>query len=455
VIGSSQLGKIFAIFTPAEQWWRKLGELAVALPTTNPRALLIGVATVLVVIALIRWAPGVPGILLAVASATAFVAVVGWKDQVPVIGEVPAGIPVPSLPDVAPGDVFDLLGAGASVALLVFASSMPTASPLPRRDREPVSGRREFLGLAAASVGSGLLQGFPANASDSRSFMVADAPARSQLANLVAAALTAGTLLVLTPVFRYLPQAALGAVVLVASARMVDITALRRLWRVRRSDFVLAAVTACGVLVVGVLPGIGVGVAVSLLEVLRRAVLPPTAVLGRVSGRTTWRSVDNHDATRTVAGLVVYRFDAPLFFANADVLREQIVRLVDESDPPTREVVLDAEGMVDMDITGAETLDQLLDDLDARGVRLVLARVRTSLRTTMRQLGFEHRLGSERFHLHIRDAVADFMRPTAAEEAAAADGVAVERPGRNQLPDIQPEADDPPDGPEDRSMPRR
>ena len=143
--------------------------------------------------------------------------------------------------------------------------------------------------------------------------MVADAPARSQLANLVAAALTAGTLLVLTPVFRYLPQAALGAVVLVASARIVDVTALRRLWRVRRSDFVLAAVTACGVLVVGVLPGIGVGVAVSLLEVLRRAILPPTAVLGRVSGRTTWRSVDNYDATRTVAGLVVYRFDAPLF----------------------------------------------------------------------------------------------------------------------------------------------
>jgi MFS superfamily sulfate permease-like transporter len=130
------------------------------------------------------------------------------------------------------------------------------------------------------------MQGFPANASDSRSFMVADAPARSQLANLVAAALTAGTLLVLTPVFRYLPQAALGAVVLVASARIVDVTALRRLWRVRRSDFVLAAVTACGVLVVGVLPGIGVGVAASLLEVLRRAILPPTAVLGRVSHRS-------------------------------------------------------------------------------------------------------------------------------------------------------------------------
>ena len=206
MIGSSQLGKIFAVSTPAEQWWRKLGELAVALPTTNPRALLIGVATVLVVIAIICWAPGV---LLAVASATAFVAVVGWKDQVPVIGEVPAGIPVPSLPDVVPGDVFDLLGAGASVA-----------------------------------------------------------------------------------------------------------------------------------------------------QVPRRSINSSTTSMTAVS-------------------------------------------------------------------------------------RLVLARVRTSLRTTMRQLGFEHRLGPECFHLHIRDAVADFMRPTAAEEAAAADGVTVERPGRNRLPGIRPEADDP------------
>jgi SulP family sulfate permease len=439
VIGASQLGKVFAIPTPGEKWWQKLAEVAVDLPATNPLALLIGGATIVAVLALLRWAPRVPGILFAIAAATAAVAIVGWEGRVPVVGEVTSGVPLPTFPHFAPADVLDLLGAGASVALLVFASSMLTASALARRDREPVSGRREFLGHAAACVGSGLLGGYPANASDSRSFVVADARARSQVANLAAAGLTAVTLLVLTPVFRFLPQAALGAVVLVAATRMVDVAELHRLWRVRRSDFVLAAVTAAGVLVVGVLPGIGVGVAVSLLEVLRRAVLPPTAVLGRVSGRTTWRSADNHEAARTMAGLIVYRFDAPLFFANADVLREQIVRLVDESDAPTREVVLDAEGMVDMDITGAETLDQLLDDLDERGVRLVLARVRTSLRTTLRQLGFEHRLGPERFHLHIRDAVADFMRRTPAEEAAVVGGVTAERPGPNPSTDARPE----------------
>jgi sulfate permease, SulP family len=205
-----------------------------------------------------------------------------------------------------------------------------------------------------------------------------------------------------------LPQAALGAVVLVAAARMVDVAALRRLWRVRRSDFVLAAVTAGGVLVVGVLPGIAVGVMVSLLEVLRRAILPPTAVLGQVAGRTTWRDADNHDGAVTVPGLLVYRFDAPLFFANAALLREQVLRLVDESTPPVREVVLDAEGIVDMDITGAETVDELLDGLEERGVRLVLARTRTALRDTLRRLDLEERIGPENFHLRVRDAVAAF-----------------------------------------------
>jgi SulP family sulfate permease len=409
VIGASQLGKLFAIPTPSEQWWLKLAEIATNISATNVRALLIGIATVLAVVGLLHWAPRVPGILLAIASATAVVALAGWNGLVPVMGEVASGIPIPALPRFAPSDVLDLLGAGASVALLVYAGSMLTASALARRDRERVSGRREFLGLAAACIGSGLLRGFPANASSSRSFVVADTAGRSQMANLVAAALTAGTLLVLTPVFEFLPEAALGAVVLVAAARMIDLAALGRLWRVRRSDFVLAAVTAGGVLVVGVLPGIGVGVAVSLLEVLRRAIMPPTAVLARVTGRTTWRNIDNHAGAHTVPGLLVYRFDAPLFFANAAVLGEEVVRIVDESDEPVREVVLDAEGMVDMDITGAETLDELLDALDDRGVRLVLARVRTTLRTTLRRLGLEERLGPGSFHMRVRDAVADFV----------------------------------------------
>jgi SulP family sulfate permease len=406
VIAASQLGKVLAIPPSGDHWWQKVGSVVAHVADTNLHAFVMAAGSLLCVVVLLRWAPRLPAILVAISAATAVVGLAGWEDLLPVVGEVPAGVPVPSLPGVRSGDLLDLLGAGASVAVLVFASSMLTATALARRDREPVSARREFLGLAAASVGSGLLQGYPANSSDSRSFVVADSRARSQVANLAAAGLVAVTLLVLTPVFRYLPQAALGAVVLVAAVRMIDLVALRRLWRVRRSDFVMAAVTMGGVLAVGVLPGIGVGIAVSLLEVLRRALLPHTAVLGRVAGHQTWRGMDDdHGDLRRVPGLLVYRFDAPLFFANADVLRHQVIRLVDEADPPVRTVVLNAEGMVDMDITGAETLGALLDDLEARGIRLVLARVRTSLRTTLRDLGVEDRIGPGNIHLSVRGAV--------------------------------------------------
>ena len=408
VIAAGQLGRIFAVPTPGGEWWQKLVELLTHLPETNPRALLVGIGTVAVVVVLLRWTPRVPGILLAVGAATAVVAALGWEGSLPVIGEVPSGIPIPALPEFDVHDAVNLLGAGGSVAVLVFASSMLTADALARRDRERVVPGREFLGLAAASVGSALLGGYPAAASQSRSFMVADSRARSQVANLAAAVLIALTLLLLTPVFRYLPQSALGAVVLVAAVRMIDLAALQRLWRARRSDFVLAAVTAAGVLVVGVLPGIGVGITVSLLEVLRRALIPHTTVLGYLPGRRVWRGLDGGENARTIPGIVVYRFDAPLFFANADILREEIIRLVDTSDPPVRLVVLDAGGMVDMDITGAEALDGLLDDLDKRGIGLAVARMRASLRATSRKLGLEQRLGTENFHLRVGDAIDAF-----------------------------------------------
>ena len=207
--------------------------------------------------------------------------------------------------------------------------------------------------------------------------------------------LTLLTLLLLTPLLAWLPQAALGAVVLVGAARMIDVVGLRRLWRIRRRDLAMAVVTCAGVLFAGVLPGIAVGVLVSLVEVLRRAVMPPTAVLGELAGHSTWRDVDHHD-TDTEPGLLVYRFDAPLFFANAAVLRNEIVRLVDRAQPPVRRVVLDAEGVLDVDVSGGEALDALLDDLYHRGVHLVIARARTSTQAVLRRVGITERLAVTR-----------------------------------------------------------
>ena len=182
------------------------------------------------------------------------------------------------------------------------------------------------------------------------------------------------TLLFLTPLIHDLPSAALGVVVILTAIKLIDIPGLRRLLRIRPSDFILALVTFGGVLAFGVLPGIGFGVGVSLVEVLRRAVLPHTAVLGRLQGTTTYRDIESYEDAETIPGLVVFRFDAPLFFANADAFRGEILRLVDEGSPPVIEVIVDAESMYDIDTTGIEILVRLYDDLRERGVRLVFAR---------------------------------------------------------------------------------
>jgi sulfate permease, SulP family len=394
VIVGGQLTKITGIDLEDSSWPTVLGGLLQNLEQTNLWALGFAVGTALVVLLL----------------ATAAVSVFGLADRLDVVGSIDTGVPIPALPDAGVRDALDLLGPAASVALLVFSGSVLTGRSLAARDREDLDANREFVGLGAANLAAGLLQGFPANASDSRSFVAANAGGRSQMTGLIGAGLVLVTLLALIPLFRNLPNAALGAVIILTAIRLVDLRELRRLWRVRRSDFVLALITFAGVLVFGVLGGIGVGVLASLLEVMRRAVLPHTAVLGMVAGTATYRDVEQYADAETLPGLVVYRFDAPVFFANADVFRDQIRELVRDAKVPVREVIVNAEGINDLDTTCIQMLERLLDDLEDQDVHLSWARVRTPLRNLMRSTGLEQRIGAGNFHLRVEDAVAAFSR---------------------------------------------
>ncbi len=421
IIMASQVPKILGIPVEDGAWWRKLGHTVANLDQTNLWALGIGLGTIVLVVVLQRFAKALPAFLIALALATVIVAAgdLAADHAVAIVGVIPRGIPIPGIPRVSLRDTIDLLGPAVSVALLVFASSVATAQALAARDREDVDPTKEFLGLAAAGFGAGLLQGFPANASDSRSFIVADSGSKSQTINVFGAAAIAITLIALTPLFRDLPIAALAGVILVSASKLIDIAGFRRLWRIRRSDFVLSIVTFAGVLLFGVLPGIGVGVAVSLLETMRRAVLPHTAVLGQVAGTPTYRDVTHYDDAEVLRGLVVYRFDAPLFFANAEVFRHQIRELARHAKKPVRQVVVSAEGITDMDVTGGEMLGRLLEDLDEMGVRFTMARVRTSVRKTLRRLGLEEAIGPENIFMTVADAARSF---DAAERVEDPDG---------------------------------
>ena len=230
----------------------------------NPWALAVAVGTALVVLVVLRLAPRAPAPLIGLALATLLVSAADLTGRLSVIGQIDTGVPLPGLPDAGGDDALRLLGPAASVALLVFSSSVLTGRSLAARDREDLDANREFIGLGAANLAAGLLQGFPASASDSRSFVAANSGARSQLAGLAAAGLVLITLLALIPLFGNLPTAALGAVIVLTAIRLINLGELRRLWRVRRSDFALALITFAGVLTLGVLNGLGVGVLASL-----------------------------------------------------------------------------------------------------------------------------------------------------------------------------------------------
>jgi SulP family sulfate permease len=404
VMSLSQLTRVFGFDVDRERYPYVVGGLVANIGRTNPWAVGIAVLTMIAVVVIRLISRKLPGGFIALALATIAVQVTGLAEKVAVVGPIKPGFPSFALPDLRLSTMLSLLLPAASVAMLVFSGSVLTAQALAAKDREDVDANREFIGLAVPNGFVAFFGGFPATASESRSFTSASGGGRSQVVGIVTAALVALTLLVLTPLFRNVPHAALGGVVLVTAASLFDVKAMKRLWRVRRTDFVMMAVTFAGVIAFGVLDGILVGIVVSLVEMVRRTIMPRTAVLGVVEGTETWRDVRTQGG-ETIPGVVVYRFDAPLFFGNADVLRNQVRALVDEAEAPVHDVLIDAEAITDLDTTGVELLVRLREELEGRGVGLSFARVRTPVLEMMRSTGLEERLGPDHIYLQIDGAV--------------------------------------------------
>jgi sulfate permease, SulP family len=405
VMSLSQLAKLFGIDVDREIYPYVVGGIVAHVGDTNPRAVAIGLGTMVVMVLARMISPKLPAGFIALVLATAVTGATGLVDHVAVVGTIPSGLPGFALPDLRLRVIVGLLIPAASLALLVFSGSVLTAQALAARDREDIEANREFLGLAAANVAVAFFHGFPAKGSESRSFSVASGGGRSQAVSFISAAMVLLTLLFLTTLFRDVPHAALGGVVLVTAANLFDLKAMQYLWRVRKADFILMAVTFTGVLAFGVLIGIVVGVVASLVEMVRRTIQPKTAVLGLVEGSATWRDVQEHEGSSTVRGLIVYRFDAPLFFGNADVLRDEIRELVRDAEPPVRQVVINAEAITDLDTTGVEMLARLFEDLQIGGVDLAFARVRSHVMRMMERTGLAATIGSDRFFLQVDEAV--------------------------------------------------
>jgi high affinity sulfate transporter 1 len=382
----------------------------------NGAALAVGLAGIVVILGVRRWWPRVPGVIVAVGLGIAAVAAFDLTARgVQVIGVLPRGLPSPAIPDIRLDDLPLLFSGALGIALVTVADTTVLSQSLAARRGEVVDPNQELVALGAANLAAGAFHGFPISSSASRTPVAIAAGARTQLTPLVGAVTIAVLLLVAPGALRNLPQPTLGAVVITAAMGLVDPAAVRRLYQVRRSEFILWLAAFVGVALLGVLSGIMAAIVLSLGDFIRRAWRPHDAVLGREDELKGYHDLDRHPAARQVPGLLLYRFDAPLFFANAGEFRRRIRGLLATITPRVRWVVVAAEPITDVDTSAAATLGELLAELRQQGVTLAFAELKGPVKDRLRRYGLYDQVGDDRFFPTVGTAVDAYVDATGVE----------------------------------------
>lgn len=390
----SQLGKMIGAPATADSFVGQARDLGTHLGAVHGPTLAVGLVTLAVMLAgSARW-PRAPMALVGMLGATAAVALLHLTDRgVLVIGHIPARFPDGGLPDVSGHDLVSLLGPALGIAFVGYTDNILTARAFATRHGSTVDARRELLAVGAANLGSALLHGFPVSSSGSRTAIADGSGARSQLAGLVTVVVTLASIWVLEPVLSAFPAAALAAVVVYAAVRLVDVPEFRRYAAFRRSELLLAVGTTVAVLAVGVLVGVLVAIGLSVLDLLRRVARPHDAIEGFVPGLAGMHDVDDFPEAEAVPGLVVYRYDSPLFFANAEDFLTRARAAA--SGAEVRWFVLNTEANVEVDITAVDALETLRRELTDRGVVFALARFKQDLRAELDPSGLLDRIGEQ------------------------------------------------------------
>ena len=392
-----QLPKLFGFSTHADSFLAELRAFVDNLDQTQTTTLVVGVAVLTLLLVLPRITTRLPAVLVGVVGATVVSAVLGLADEgVTTVGALPQGIPAPTFPWTSTSDVVPLLIAALGITLVSLTDTIATATSFAARRGDEVEPNQEMIGMGAANIAAGFFQGFAVSTSGSRTAVAEQSGAKSQVTGVVGAALVVVLLLFLNSLLADLPQAALAAVVIVAALSLMDLGILRRYLRVRKSAFAVSLVATAGVMLLGVLQGIVVAVTLAILLFFRRNWWPHGAVLGRLEGDEGWHDVDTHPHAEQIPGVVVYRWEAPLFFANAGSFRQQIRELVRDHQPQW--VVLQCEAITDVDVTAAEMLEQLDNELNAAGTHLAFAEMRSRLQDLTLRYGLLETLDREHFY---------------------------------------------------------
>lgn len=406
-----QLGGLTGVDLAATSTLGQLGELAGRLDEVRPVVLGLGVAVVAGLVAVRRVKPLAPGTLIAVAlSGLAVVALGLDRAGVSLVGPVPSGLPSVALPAVTLSDVQALLGSAAAIAFVAYSEVALAGRAFASRTGEEIDANREFLALGVANVAAGAIGGFALSASGSRTAILDAMRARTELAGLVAAASTAAVVLLVPGLIALVPKAALAGIVVYAGLLLIRVGALRRLARFRSTELGLAMAALVGVLVFGVLAGILVAIALSVADLFARVARPSASILGRVPGLAGLHNIDDYPDAEQVPGLLVFRYDAPLCFANAADFRTRALAAVDEQRDPVRWFLLNAEAIVELDTTAVAVIAQFARDLAARNVVFAMARVKQGLRAQLIRGQLLHVIDEEHMYPTLPVALEAFER---------------------------------------------
>jgi high affinity sulfate transporter 1 len=408
----SQLPKLFGFSVKADGPLRILWGISENLFVGNANfaAFAIGASTLALILLLKRWR-SVPGTLIAVVAATLIVSLfdLATSAGVSVLGPLPQGLPAPRIPFINFDDVVPVLSGGLAVAFVSFADTSVLSRAYAARLRTPVDPSQEMVGLGTANLAAAFFQGFPISSSSSRTPVAEAAGARTQITGVVGAVATALLLMAAPNLLQYLPQTALAAVVIAAAISLCEIRDLRRIYRIQRWEFWLSMVCFAGVAVFGAIPGIAIAVVIAVIEFLWSGWRPHSAVLGRVDNMKGYHDISRYPEARLIPGLVLFRWDAPLFFANVELFRERVLESVAGAPSKTSWVVVAAEPVTSIDITAADALGELDEDLHAAGVELCFAEMKDPVKDKLKRFGIFTRLGEHTFFATIGQAVNTYL----------------------------------------------
>ena len=408
----SQLPKLFGFSIESNGPLGYLWAIATAVldGMANWTTFTVGAAT-LAVILLLKGHKRIPGILIAVIGATVAVGVLdlGVRADVSILGSLPQGLPAFAIPLITTADIVPVLIGGCAVALVSFADTSVLSRVYAARTRTYVNPNQEMVGLGVANLAAGFFQGFPISSSSSRTPVAEAAGAKTQLTGVVGALAVALLLVVAPDLLQNLPTSALAAVVIASAIGLFEFADLRRIYRIQRWEFWLSVVCTVGVAVLGAIPGIGLAIVIAVIEFLWDGWRPYSAVLGRVEGVKGYHDITRYPDARLVPGLVLFRWDAPLFFANAELFHDRVLDAVATSPTPVRWLVVTAEPVTSVDITSADMLAELDETLHAAGIELCFAEMKDPVKDKLKRFGLFARLGVETFFPTIGKAVSSYL----------------------------------------------